>query len=136
LSISATAQNLSLNLPFINENAEPELFFFDPNYDKDNNIDYYSFGDLIKMQYEYNEQRIPVRKTLYILDKHDREYEKMMVTEFKHENGKLIKEQTTQFYSGDSPIYILSKIISHNSTLNIDTIRTSIDWLDGRFEGS
>jgi len=132
-TIGAKTQNLSFNFPFIKENAKPELFFLDPNYDKENKISYYSFGDILKVQYEYDNPHNPLKKTLYKLDKYDREWEKMLVTEFLYRENRLIREDAV-FYYGNSPVYRLTKSISYNKTQNTDTIRTSIKWFNDRYK--
>lgn len=132
--LSIRAQ-VTFNLPFINESAEPELYFLEPNYNKDGHVDYYSLGDMMKVQYAYDDQHRPVRKILYVMDKHDRRWEPMAITDFIYLHNRLASEQTTQLYGGDSPIYKLSKNITYNPVNHTDTIRMALEWLDQRFEG-
>lgn len=133
-SLWSSAQNLSFNLPFITENAESEIFFLDPNYDKDYNVDYYSFGDLLKIKYEHDSQQRPMKKVLYVMDKYDREWEQMMVTDYEYnKDGKLTCEKATQYY-GKTPLYQLSQIRTYG-TNNTDTTRANIEWLETKYQG-
>ncbi len=110
--------------PDVFNEIEPEILIFDPHYDKDGNIEYYSFGDIIKVKYEYDVNKRPIRKSWYVLDKYDYNWEKTFVTEFRYKGEKLVEEQTSQFYgSSDKPLYIMAKSISYNAESNTDTIR-------------
>lgn len=126
---------IGFNLPFINESAEPELYILEPNYAKDGHIDYYSLANMMKVQYEYDTQRRPVRKILYVMDKHDRRWEQIMITDFIYQNERLVSEQATQLYGEGNPIYRLSKHITYDPASHTDTTRTELKWLDESFEG-
>lgn len=130
----SNAQNLTFDLPFISENAEPELFFLDPNYDENYNIDYYSLGDMMRVKYEYNGQRRPIQKILSVMDKYDRRWEKLMITDYEYDkDGKTVSEKTIQYY-GKTRLYELTHTKTYDTDKNIDTTRTNIKWFETRFE--
>lgn len=131
--LPAKAQ-VAFNIPFMIESPEPELYILEPNYGKDGQVEYYSLADLMKVQYTYNDQRRPLRKILYVMDKYICQWEEMMVTDFIYQNNCLVSEQVVQLSDGDS-IYRINRDITYDDKHHTDTTRTTLEWLDKQYEG-
>ncbi len=134
LSLKNGAQNLSLNIPFVEESMQPEMFFLAPHYDSNNQLTYYSFGDFLKVAYTFDKQNRPQKKIFYTWDKYDYKWETQNETFFTYYGNRLIEERTEQLYpkvEGQSvtktKLSIISKQYSFNPQLNTEKIIHSID---------
>lgn len=125
-----SAQFYSLNLPFVKESPEPELFLFEPHYDAQNKVTHYTLGDLLKIEYTREDSGISRKKISYKWDRYDLAWEKNDETTFKYDDsGRLTEERTEMLYPKielNNISYIKATIvlrqISYDPISNTDTI--------------
>lgn len=114
-------------LPFMANEVEPEMFFMDPVYNDKGKIMYYSYGGVLKVQYEYNADGKPKQKMTYILDKHDCDWAVFTITNFGYKDGRLCEEKTKYHLSYEDPLFIDTKTIRYDPNNHTDTINSNIE---------
>lgn len=127
--IRLNAQFFQLDLPFVRESMQPEMFLFEPHYDSQNRPTHYTLGHFFKVHYTWNEKQLPASKTMYTWNQDRYEWAVAAWTNYTYDpSGKLTEERTTQPYSSfDDPQWIKTTVIlkqvSKSADAHTDTIR-------------
>lgn len=122
--IRLNAQFFQLNLPFVWESMQPEMFVFEPHYDSQNKLTYYALGNLLKVSYTWNEKQLPVSKTLYMWNVLDYDWKTTSQTSYTYDPaGQLTEERTTQL----CPVLYNAQLSYIKTTLALKQISRSAD---------
>lgn len=92
LGIHADAQSIDFYNSFADDQCkfDPELLMFEPHYNADGTISHYSIANILKIEYERNEEGQPIRKTMLTLDKYDYDWDKLFVTDYEYKTEGLL----------------------------------------------
>lgn len=134
-----SAQSDWLKLSFDEKVAQPEMFIFEPHYDENNKIEYYSFANVLKIEYQKNSKGLPEKKIIRQWDKYNYQWKIATETSFKYDHqDRLIEERTEQLfpkvYNGNTVEYpkttIMLKQIHYDEQTHTEKIHTTINVPD------
>lgn len=79
------------------EGLPPEKCTFDPHYNASGQIEYYSFADMMRLNYSYNDKGQVEKKTLFLRFDADMIWQKFQETSYTYSGGKPVQERVADW---------------------------------------